>query len=123
MARIAFYAIIAAAISAGRTAGARHESGEYNMDPWLGNAKATSEVLRRHDIRIKKKFGQNFLIDRNILEKIPKAAGITKDDLVLEIGPRHRHSDPVPFGQCQRSHIGGNRQDPASGTGRYARWL
>ena len=87
MARIAFYAIIAAAISAGRTAGVRHESGEYNMDPWLGNAKATSEVLRRHDIRIKKKFGQNFLIDRNILEKIPKAAGITKDDLVLEIGP------------------------------------
>ena len=57
------------------------------MEPWLGNAKATAEVLRRHDIRIKKKFGQNFLIDKNVLEKIPEAAGITKDDLVLEIGP------------------------------------
>ena len=51
------------------------------MEPWLGNAKATAEVLRRHDIRIKKKFGQNFLIDKNVLEKIPEAAGITKDDL------------------------------------------
>ncbi len=58
-----------------------------NMEPWLGNAKATAEVLRRHDIRIKKKFGQNFLIDKSVLEKIPEAAGITKDDLVLEIGP------------------------------------
>jgi len=57
------------------------------MRPWLGNAKATAGVLKKFGIHIKKKYGQNFLIDENVLRKITEAAGITKDDFVLEIGP------------------------------------
>lgn len=53
----------------------------------LGNPGGTLSVMKKYDIRPQKKFGQNFLIDRNILEGIVRAAGITKDDMVLEIGP------------------------------------
>lgn len=54
---------------------------------YLGNPGKTKEVMQRHDFAVKKKFGQNFLIDENILKKIVSAAEITKDDMVLEIGP------------------------------------
>ena len=54
---------------------------------YLGNPAKTKEVMHRHDFAVKKKFGQNFLIDENILKKIVSAAEITKDDMVLEIGP------------------------------------
>lgn len=54
---------------------------------YLGDPKRTIEVLNRYHIEFKKKFGQNFLIDTHVLEKIVAAAGITKDDMVLEIGP------------------------------------
>ncbi|MCM1173526.1 MAG: 16S rRNA (adenine(1518)-N(6)/adenine(1519)-N(6))-dimethyltransferase RsmA [Blautia sp.] len=53
----------------------------------LGNAKNTIEVLQKHRFHFQKKFGQNFLIDGNILEKIVDAAQITERDCVLEIGP------------------------------------
>lgn len=53
----------------------------------LGSAKNTIEILQKHHFNFQKKFGQNFLIDGNILEKIVDAAQITKDDCVLEIGP------------------------------------
>lgn len=53
----------------------------------LGTPHATAEILKKYDIRLQKKYGQNFLIDGNILEGIVEAAGITKDDLVIEIGP------------------------------------
>lgn len=53
----------------------------------LGNPKNTIEILNRYDFVFQKKFGQNFLIDNHVLEKIVKAANITKDDFVLEIGP------------------------------------
>lgn len=53
----------------------------------LGNAKNTIEILQKYDFNFQKKFGQNFLIDKNILEKIVDAANLTKDDCVLEIGP------------------------------------
>ena len=53
----------------------------------LGNPKNTIEILQKYDFRTQKKFGQNFLIDPHVLEKIVEAAGITKDDVVLEIGP------------------------------------
>ncbi|HAH86482.1 MAG: 16S rRNA (adenine(1518)-N(6)/adenine(1519)-N(6))-dimethyltransferase RsmA [Armatimonadota bacterium] len=46
-----------------------------------------SQIFRKHNFRPKKRFGQNFLVDRNILEKILDAAGICKGDSVLEIGP------------------------------------
>ena len=55
--------------------------------PYLGNSKNTIEVLQKYDFVFQKKFGQNFLIDSNVLDKIVSAAGITKDDFVLEIGP------------------------------------
>ncbi len=53
----------------------------------LGNPKNTIEVLQKYGFNFKKKFGQNFLINTAILEEIIEAAEITKDDLVLEIGP------------------------------------
>jgi 16S rRNA (adenine1518-N6/adenine1519-N6)-dimethyltransferase len=53
----------------------------------LGIPSNTIAILQKHNIRIQKKYGQNFLIDRHILEKIVSAAEITKADLVLEIGP------------------------------------
>lgn len=53
----------------------------------LGNPKNTIEIIQKHQFVFQKKFGQNFLIDTHVLEKIIAAAGITKDDCVLEIGP------------------------------------
>ena len=55
--------------------------------PYLGNSKNTIEVLQKYDFVFQKKFGQNFLIDSHVLDKIVSAAGITKDDFILEIGP------------------------------------
>lgn len=53
----------------------------------LGNPAETIAVLKKYNFNFQKKFGQNFLIDTHVLEKIVKAAGITKEDTVLEIGP------------------------------------
>jgi 16S rRNA (adenine1518-N6/adenine1519-N6)-dimethyltransferase len=53
----------------------------------LGNPKNTIEILNKYSFVFQKKFGQNFLIDNHVLEKIVRAANITKDDFVLEIGP------------------------------------
>lgn len=53
----------------------------------LGNPTNTIEILKKYGFSFQKKFGQNFLIDNNILEKIVENAGVTKDDLVIEIGP------------------------------------
>ncbi|HHT88587.1 MAG TPA: 16S rRNA (adenine(1518)-N(6)/adenine(1519)-N(6))-dimethyltransferase RsmA [Clostridiales bacterium] len=53
----------------------------------LGNPKNTIEILKKYSFVFQKKFGQNFLIDNHVIEKIIRAADITKDDFVLEIGP------------------------------------
>lgn len=53
----------------------------------LGNPKNTIEVLQKYQFNFQKKFGQNFLIDPRVLEKIIDAADITENDCVLEIGP------------------------------------
>lgn len=53
----------------------------------LGNPKNTIEIIQKYEFMFHKKFGQNFLIDTHVLEKIISAAGITKNDCVLEIGP------------------------------------
>lgn len=53
----------------------------------LGNKKNTSEIIEKYGFNFRKKFGQNFLIDNNILDKIVEAAEITQEDCVLEIGP------------------------------------
>lgn len=55
--------------------------------PYLGNPKQTIEVLQKYDFVFQKRFGQNFLIDTHVLDKIIASAGITKEDFVLEIGP------------------------------------
>lgn len=55
--------------------------------PTLGNPTETIEILKKYHFNFQKRFGQNFLIDSNILEKIVEAAEITQDDCVLEIGP------------------------------------
>jgi len=53
----------------------------------LGIPQNTIAVLQKYNINFQKKFGQNFLIDTHVLEKTVAAAGITRDDLVIEIGP------------------------------------
>lgn len=56
-------------------------------EPILGNPKNTIEILQKYKFVFQKKFGQNFLIDEHVLEKIISAAGIGPDDFVVEIGP------------------------------------
>ena len=53
----------------------------------LGDPKNTIEIIQKYQFAFQKKFGQNFLIDTHVLDKIISAAGITEDDCVLEIGP------------------------------------
>ena len=53
----------------------------------LGNPKNTIEILQKYNFSFQKKFGQNFLINSAVLEEIIDAAGVTKDDFVIEIGP------------------------------------
>lgn len=53
----------------------------------LGNPRNTIDIIQKYGFSFQKKFGQNFLIDTHVLDKIVSAAGITKEDMVLEIGP------------------------------------
>ncbi len=53
----------------------------------LSNPQNTIQVIQKHGFAFQKKFGQNFLIDAHVLDKIIAAAGVTADDMVLEIGP------------------------------------
>lgn len=53
----------------------------------LGNPKNTIEIIQKYGFTFQKKYGQNFLIDTHVLDKIITAAGVTKDDCVLEVGP------------------------------------
>lgn len=55
--------------------------------PTLGNPTGTIEILKKYQFNFQKRFGQNFLIDSHILEKIIEASEITREDCVLEIGP------------------------------------
>ena len=57
------------------------------MNEKLSDPKKTIEVIQKYQFAFQKRFGQTFLIDAHVLEKIVSAAGITKDDCVLEIGP------------------------------------
>lgn len=53
----------------------------------LGIPQNTIEVLQKYNFNFQKKFGQNFLIDTTVLDRIISSAEITKEDCVLEIGP------------------------------------
>jgi dimethyladenosine transferase len=57
------------------------------VKPTLGNPQNTIEILQKYKFTFQKKFGQNFLIDTHVLDKIVNAAEITQEDVVLEIGP------------------------------------
>lgn len=57
------------------------------MENKLGNPKHTIEIIQKYQFAFQKRFGQNFLIDTHVLDKIISAAGITEQDCVLEIGP------------------------------------
>ena len=50
-------------------------------EPTLGNPQNTIEVLQKYNFSFQKKFGQNFLIDTHVLDKIIQSANITKDDI------------------------------------------
>ena len=56
-------------------------------EPYLGNPTMTAAVLRSHHISARKRFGQNFLIDDDVLKATVTAAGIGENDFVLEVGP------------------------------------
>lgn len=53
----------------------------------LSNPKVTIEIIKKYNFAFQKRFGQNFLIDGHVIEKIISAADISKDDVILEIGP------------------------------------
>lgn len=53
----------------------------------MNTLNKTKSIMNRFDIRANKRYGQNFLVDDNILEQIVRASGVTKEDLVIEIGP------------------------------------
>lgn len=53
----------------------------------LSNPQVTIETIKKYNFAFQKKFGQNFLVDSHVLDKIIAAAGVTKEDVVLEIGP------------------------------------
>ena len=53
----------------------------------LSNFKNTQEIIKKHNFSIQKKYGQNFLIDEHVLNKIIAAAELTEDDYVIESGP------------------------------------
>lgn len=57
------------------------------MEPKLGSPQKTIEIIKKYNFVFQKKYGQNFLIDTHVLDKIIAAANITKNDMVLEIGP------------------------------------
>ena len=60
---------------------------DYSKIKHLGNPTNTIEILDKYGFSFQKKFGQNFLIDENVVKKIVREAGVTKDDFVLDIGP------------------------------------
>lgn len=60
---------------------------ERGKEPWLGQPAETIAILQKYSFVFRKQFGQNFLIDTHVLDKIIDAAGITEDDFVIEIGP------------------------------------
>lgn len=55
--------------------------------PDLSNPKNTIEIIKKYEFAFQKKFGQNFLIDSHVVEKIIRSANLTKEDCILEIGP------------------------------------
>ena len=73
--------------------------------PYLGDPKYTIEVLQKYNFAFQKRFGQNFLIDTHVLDKIIDSAQITKDDFVLECRPSHESYEVrrFPYQTCNET--------------------
>ena len=74
----------------------------------LGIPQNTIEVLQKYNFNFQKKFGQNFLIDTHVLEKIIEESGITKDEFCFGDRTWNRHNDAVSLRECKRSGGGGD---------------
>lgn len=61
--------------------------GVFKIEERIATGKYTREVINKYEFFFKKKFGQNFLIDGHVINKIISASDIGKDDLVIEVGP------------------------------------
>ena len=57
------------------------------MSERISTPKRTKEIIEKYGFYFKKNFGQNFLIDSNVLDNIVESAGVTEEDFVFEIGP------------------------------------
>ena len=53
----------------------------------IANPANTIDIIKKYDFNFQKKFGQNFLIDTHVLDKICSESGLGKNDLAIEIGP------------------------------------
>src|SRR5690606_32936306 len=71
----------------GQSLYSRVDSKDRQMSFELYKPSVVQQVLAQYDLQTKKAFGQNFLVDRNVLAKICSAAAFERDDFVLEIGP------------------------------------
>lgn len=63
------------------------EQSMADLTTMLINPKNTIEIIKKYEFIFQKKFGQNFLIDSHVVDKIIRSAALTKEDCVLEIGP------------------------------------
>ncbi len=80
----------------------------------LATPGATRYILEKYGIRARKKYGQNFLIDANVIRGIIDAAQITQDDCVLEIGPGIGSMTQLLSGAAGKRR---DRREPAAGAG------
>ena len=76
--------------------------------PTLGNPQNTIAVLQKYNFVFQKKFGQNFLIDTHVLDKIIRAAQISGDDCVLENWSGYRDYDSISGVRGSQSYRGGD---------------
>lgn len=93
------------------------------MNEKLSDPKKTIEVIQKYQFAFQKRFGQNFLIDAHVLEKIVSAAGITKDDCVLEIGPGIGTMTQYSGRKCRTGDRSGDRHQSAAYPCRYIKRL
>ena len=87
----------------------------------LGNPKNTIEVIQKYNFAFLEKFGQNFLIDTHVLDKIISAAGMTRET-PSEGRSWHRCDDAAPFTGGRTGHRRGDRYKPDSDLKRYVRF-
>ena len=88
-----------------------------SSNPEIGSLNRTRAIMKEYGIHAKKGFGQNFLTDLNVLKNIVKAAAITKEDNVIEIGPGLGALTEQPGTGCWSGGGFRNRYGSAAGFG------